>query len=323
MFDTVLVADRGVLARRVLRTCRRLGARTVTVHSSADRAAPHAVEADESMRIGGPDPATSYLDGRKVLEAAGQGAAQAIHPGGGALATSAAFAASVVDAGLVWVGPSVGVLETLANRSRASAQEGDRRLVVHVLGQADGSVVPIADLERRDGIVECPAPGLSAPERAGLHATAVRAGAALGLVGPAAVELSLDAAGQATMVGAAAGLHLESPVVELVTGVDLVEQQLLLACGTPTTYDASEPRGVALQVELRAAAPGVVGSWQPSTGTGVRVEVGYGEGERTTPYDDLLATVAVLGADRESARELLRAARAACVVDGVELRGPA
>lgn len=322
MFDTVLVADRGVLARRVVRTCHRLGARAVTVHSAADAGAPHTADADESVLLGAPDPATSYLDGRKVLEAAGQCAAQAIHPGGSALAASAAFAASVRDAGLAWVGAPVEALEAVAARPAAPALVGGRRIAVQLLGLDRGRTVAIADYERRHGVVECPTGDLSAAARAAAHEAAVAVGASVGLVGPASVEVALDHV-EATAVGVMLHLGRDHPVVELVTGVDLVEHQLLVASGSPAPYDEQDrPGGVGLQVELRARTPRQLWTWRPPGGEGVRVEAGYSEGEQTSPYDDLVATVAVWGADRDEARDRLRAALADCVLDGVDLRDP-
>ena len=322
MFDTVLVAGRGVLTARVVRTCQRLGARTVTVHSQADAGAPHAVHADESLLLGGPDPATTYLDGRKVIEAAGQAAAQALHPGSGPLATSAAFAQSVVDAGLVWLGPPPAVLAALAAWTAAPHREG-RRVVVHVLGLADGSLEVVADHARSAGLVVCPAPGLPEGARDRLHSAALAAAAEHGMVGPATVELALDAGDTPAVVGLGVGATLEQAAVELATGVDLAEQQLRISGDAPVKAGAVDPGGVALQQRLRAAGAGVLTAWQPPDGEGVRVEAGYAEGAEVLPYDDLLAALTVWAPDATTAGERLQAATAAWVVDGVPLLRPA
>ena len=327
MFDTVLVAGRGVLTGRVVRTCQRLGVRAATVHSAADVDAPHAVRADESLLLGGPEPATTYLDGRKVIEAAGQAAAQALHPGSGPLATSAAFARSVLDAGLVWLGPPTAVLEALGSPP-ATPPPGGRRIVVQLLGigpgQGGARVRLVTDLERRSsGVVECPAPDLLPAERERLHRAAVRAGEAVGLLGVGAVELALGGGGEPLVAGVGAGLHAEQAAVELATGVDLVEQQLLLSSDRASSDDGSHrDDGVALHVPLRAARPGALCAWQPPTGDDVRVEAGYAEGQHVSPYDDLLGTLTVRGPDRETAAQRLEATRAAWVVDGVPLLGP-
>src|SRR3954470_23712015 len=110
VFDSLLVANRGEIARRVLRTAARMGLRTVAVHSEADADLPFVHEADEAVLLGPPPPAQSYLDVARVLEAAKRTGAEAIHPGYGFLAESAEFAQAVIDAGLVWGGLSLVVM---------------------------------------------------------------------------------------------------------------------------------------------------------------------------------------------------------------------
>jgi 3-methylcrotonyl-CoA carboxylase alpha subunit len=120
-FGCVLVANRGEIALRVIRTCRRLGIRTVAVVSGADWAAPHARAADEMVRIG-PGPATeSYLRGDRIIEAARTTGAEAIHPGYGFLAENAAFAEAVEAAGLTWIGPPPAAMRALGDKARAKA----------------------------------------------------------------------------------------------------------------------------------------------------------------------------------------------------------
>jgi acetyl-CoA carboxylase biotin carboxylase subunit len=119
VFESLLVANRGEIARRVLRTAARLGVRTIAVHSEADAALPFVHEADEAVLIGPPPPAESYLDIARVLEAARRTGADAIHPGYGFLAESARFAQAVIDAGLAWVGPSPDAIEAMGDKINA------------------------------------------------------------------------------------------------------------------------------------------------------------------------------------------------------------
>src|SRR5690606_29892405 len=105
MFKRILVANRGEIACRVIRSCRRLGIETVAVYSDADATAQHVRQADSAHPIGGPRPAESYLRGDAIIEVALRSGAEAIHPGYGFLSENADFADAVEKAGLVFIGP--------------------------------------------------------------------------------------------------------------------------------------------------------------------------------------------------------------------------
>ncbi|MGA2824706.1 MAG: biotin carboxylase N-terminal domain-containing protein [Streptosporangiaceae bacterium] len=119
MLDSVLVANRGEIARRVIRTARRMGIATVAVYSVADEDLPYVREADQAVLIGPAPPAQSYLDAEAILRAARQCGASAIHPGYGFLAERASFARQVIAAGLTWVGPSPEAIEQMGDKIRA------------------------------------------------------------------------------------------------------------------------------------------------------------------------------------------------------------
>ncbi|GAA4853374.1 acetyl/propionyl/methylcrotonyl-CoA carboxylase subunit alpha [Saccharopolyspora rosea] len=120
-FDVVLVANRGEIAVRVIRTLRRLGIRSVAVYSDADRAARHVAEADTAVHIGPSAATRSYLDVKRVLDAARATGAQAIHPGYGFLSENAAFAEACAEAGIAFIGPPAAAIEAMGDKIRAKA----------------------------------------------------------------------------------------------------------------------------------------------------------------------------------------------------------
>jgi acetyl-CoA carboxylase biotin carboxylase subunit len=417
VFDTVLVANRGEIARRVVRTCQRLGIKAVTVHSDVDARALHSVEADESVLLGPAAPAESYLDQVKVLEAARQTGAQAIHPGYGFLAENAGFAQAVLDAGLAWIGPSPDAMERMGDkinarnamqaagvpvaagsteplsdvgaalaaareigfpvmvkaaaggggigmgvaydeaglrtafetaRTRAERFFGSpsilleryleraRHVEVQVLGLADGRVVTLGErdcsVQRRHQKVaeESPSPGIGPELRARMLAAAVRAGEAVGYRNAGTVEC-LVSADEFVFLEMNTRLQVEHPVTELVTGVDLVEQQLLVAAGEEPSYDvAIQPTGHALELRVYAEdpvrflpGPGTITRWEEPSGEGIRVDAGYREGDTVTPhYDPLLAKLAVWAPTRDDALARAREAVAGFAIEGPKVNLP-
>jgi acetyl-CoA carboxylase, biotin carboxylase subunit len=407
MLDSVLVANRGEIARRVLRTARRMGIRAIAVYSDADADLPYVREADQAVRIGPAPPARSYLDAAAVLEAAARTGAAAVHPGYGFLAENAEFARQVIAAGLTWVGPDPAAIEQMGDkiqarnlmertgvpvapgsrepltevaaalaeadrvgfpvmvkaaaggggigmgvaashaelraafetaRSRAERFFGSpeilleryvqraRHVEVQILGLADGRVLALGErdcsVQRRHQKVaeETPSPGVSAALREQMLAAAVRAGEAVRYRGAGTVECLVDTdAGSFVFLEMNTRLQVEHPVTELVTGIDLVEQQFLIAAGNPPSFDPAAVSFTGHALELRVyaedpvrflPAPGTITQWDEPSGEGIRVDAGYQAGNTVTPfYDPLLAKLCVHAADRPAA--VARAAEAA------------
>jgi acetyl-CoA carboxylase biotin carboxylase subunit len=399
MFDSVLVANRGEIARRVIRTARRMGIRAVAVYSDADADLPYVREADEAVHIGPAPPARSYLDAAAILDAAGKTGAAAVHPGYGFLAENAEFARQVGAAGLIWVGPDPAAIEQMGDKIRArnlmeragvpvspgsrepvsdvtaALAEADRigypvmvkaaaggggigmgvaqdqaglqaafdtarsraerffgspeilieryverahHVEVQILGLADGRVLALGErdcsVQRRHQKVaeESPAPGVSAGLRERMLAAAVLAGQAVEYRGAGTVECLVDGdAGSFVFLEMNTRLQVEHPVTELVTGIDLVEQQFLVAAGEPPSFDTAAVRPAGHALELRVYAedpvrflprPGTITEWEEPAGEGVRVDAGYQAGNTVTPfYDPLLAKLCIHGADRDQA----------------------
>jgi propionyl-CoA carboxylase alpha chain len=409
--NRLLVANRGEIARRVFATCRRLGVGTVAVYSEPDAGALFVREADVAIALGGSTPAESYLRGDAVIAAAIAAGADAIHPGYGFLSENADFAAAVVAAGLVWVGPSpaaitamgskIGARERMeaagvpvlpgahltdgetiedaadrvgfpllvkasaggggkgmrvvpsaagltaaveAAQREAGSAFGDatvfleryapaaRHVEVQLMGDAHGTVVALHErdcsVQRRHQkvIEEAPSPAVGPALRAALADAAVKAGQALQYTGAGTVEfLLVNDTEEFFFLEVNTRLQVEHPVTELVTGLDLVELQLLVAEGRPLPPEALDPplRGWAMEARLYAEDP--ANDFLPVTGTltrfavgdGVRVDTGVESGSEISPfYDPMIAKVIAHGATREEAARRLADALARAEVQG-------
>ncbi|GAA3208396.1 acetyl/propionyl/methylcrotonyl-CoA carboxylase subunit alpha [Microbacterium terregens] len=163
MFHTVLVANRGEIARRVIRTLRTLGIRSIAVYSDPDADAPHVREADASYRVGPAAAAESYLNGAAILEAARASGAQAIHPGYGFLSENAAFAVACAAAGIVFIGPAPRALEVMGDKIRSKAHVAGSGVPIIPGIDAGG----LADEEIADAAAEVGYPLLIKPSAGG------------------------------------------------------------------------------------------------------------------------------------------------------------
>jgi len=149
---SLLVANRGEIARRIMRTARRMGIRTVAVYSDADRGALHVREADAAVRIGAAAPAESYLNITAIIAAAKQSGADSLHPGYGFLAENADFAQAVIDAGLAWLGPPPDAIRQMGDKAQAKRIARDAGVpTIPGYDEADQSDATLNEAARRIG----------------------------------------------------------------------------------------------------------------------------------------------------------------------------
>jgi acetyl-CoA carboxylase biotin carboxylase subunit len=214
-----------------------------------------------------------------------------------------------------------------------------RHVEVQILGLADGRTVALGErdcsVQRRHQKVaeETPSPGVTPELRSRMLAAAIRAGEAVGYRGAGTVEFLVDEPTQQfVFLEMNTRLQVEHPITELVTGIDLVEQQFRIAGGESPSFDPARvtPSGHALELRIYAEdprrflpSPGTIGEWHEPSGPGVRVDAGYAAGNTVTPfYDPLLAKLCVHGADRGQALERARAAVAEFTITGLKTNLP-
>jgi acetyl-CoA/propionyl-CoA carboxylase, biotin carboxylase, biotin carboxyl carrier protein len=421
MFKKLLVANRGEIAVRIIRGCRDLDIATVAVYSDLDADAVHTRLADEAYNVG-PGPANqSYLVVANILEAAKRSGAEAVHPGYGFLAENATFAQAVMDAGLVWVGPSPEVIEGMGEKTSArraateagvatvpgtadpvtsseevmnfisqhglplaikasaggggkgfrvvkeagevedalagAAREAEayfsnaevylerylerpRHIEVQVMGTASGEIISFPErdcsLQRRHQklVEESPSPALDEGVREAIMAAAAKVSLQVGYRNAGTCEFLLDSDGKTFyFLEMNTRLQVEHPVTELVSGIDLVRSQLLVAAGEPLPYSQGdiELEGHAIECRVNAEnpaknfmpAPGRIGHYREPSGPGVRVDSGTeANSEVPQAYDPLVSKVISYGADRDEARRRMLRALSEYEVEGIKTTIP-
>ena len=420
MFKRILIANRGEIALRIIRSAREMGMQSVAVYSEFDSNALHTRIADIAVPLGGQLPSESYLSIDKILQAAKDSGAEAIHPGYGFLAENAEFAKRVVEAGLAWIGPPAesiiamgdkiesrrimkaagvpvvpGLTDPVADFDsaikaaegigypiaikasaggggkgirivqkpedmeaafRAASGEavtafGDGRLYleryldrprhieIQVLFDGDGNGVHLYEREcsvqrRHQKLLE-ESPSIVVDEalRAEMGEVALRAGRAVGYVGAGTVEF-LFSNGAFFFLEMNTRLQVEHPVTEMVTGIDLVREQLRIAAGEPLGYgQADVPRnGWSIEVRINAEDPatgflpstGKIGNLRLPGGPWVRVDSGMFRGmEVGLNYDPMLAKLVVWAPTRDMAIARMIRALQELHVGGVRTGAPA
>jgi acetyl-CoA carboxylase biotin carboxylase subunit len=419
MFHKILIANRGEIALRIIRTCREMGIRTVIAHSKADADSLPVRVADESICVGPNDARSSYLNMPSIISAAVVTDSEAIHPGYGFLAENPAFAEICRSCGLNFIGPSPEAIRLMGDKAqarviakqagvpvvpgsehplkdeaealeaadaagypvmfKASAGGGGRgmRIVrsreeaaqafaacqaeagaafgsseiycekyverarhveVQVLGDRNGMRVHLGErdcsVQRRHQklIEESPAPSLPAETRAGLHKAGLLAAAAVNYYSAGTVEFLVDGEGRFYFIEMNTRIQVEHPVTEMITGIDLIREQIRIAAGEPLGYRQEAIRfdGHAIECRVNAEDPdtftpsaGRVTGWIAPGGYGVRVDSHLMAPYAVPPfYDSLLGKIIVHGRDRDEAVARMRRALAETVVEGVKTTIP-
>src|SRR5438876_593162 len=293
MLEKVVIANRGEIALRILRACRELGIKTVAVHSTADYSLKHVLLADESVCIGPPPSAASYLNMPAIISAA-----------------------EVTD--------SVAMEKVL---------ERPRHIEFQVLADGHGNVIHLGErdcsMQRRHQKVleEAPAPGITARQRRIMGDRCVEACRAVGYRSAGTLEF-LYQDGEFYFIEMNTRIQVEHPVTELITGIDLVKAQLLVAAGERLPYVQSDVqiRGHAIDCRINAEdaktfvpSPGPIRLWHAPGGPGIRVESHVYSGYNVPPnYDSLIGKIIAHGDTRETAIARMKNALAEMVIEGIK-----
>ncbi len=408
MFKKILVANRGEIALRVIRTCRDMDIASVAVYSEIDRESPFVYHADEAYALGGVTSQESYLRGEKIIEIAKKSRAEAIHPGYGFLSENAEFAEAVQKAGLIFIGPPAEAIRLMGNKTAARKRmiahgvptvpgtedaisdpasarkiaaevgypilikaaaggggkgmrlveeeaqfdeamesaareaqaafgnpavyiekfvEEPRHIEFQILADSEGKTIHLGErecsIQRRHQkvIEESPSSLLDDELRKRMGEAAVKAAQACGYRNAGTIEFLVDKHRNFYFLEMNTRLQVEHPVTEMVTGLDLVQEQIKIAAGEPMSLDTSVECFWGHAVECRiyaenpannfAPSPGKILFLRPADGPGIREDSGVSQGsEISLYYDPMISKLVAWGNNREHAiRRMLRALR--------------
>ena len=420
MFNKILIANRGEIACRVIKTAKQMGIKTVAVFSDADRNALHVQMADEAVNIGPPPANQSYIDIEKVISAVKKTNAQAVHPGYGFLSENAKFAKSLSDIGVTFIGPPENAIESMGDKitSKKIAQEagvntvpgymgvikdenealsisekigypvmikasaggggkgmriawndsevkegfqsskneaassfGDdrifiekfvtqpRHIEIQVLADTKGNCIYLGErecsIQRRNQKVveEAPSSFLDEKTRKKMGEQACNLAKAVGYSSAGTVEFIVDKDKNFYFLEMNTRLQVEHPVTELITGIDLVEQMILVATGKPLSITQKDIKLTGWAIESRLYAEDPYRNFLPSIGrltryrppaeikdkhSIVRNDTGvYEGGEISMYYDPMIAKLCTWAPDRAKAIEQMRIALDRFEVEGI------
>ena len=420
MFRKILIANRGEIALRIIRTCKRLGIKTVAIYSDPDLESKHVTSSDEAYRIGSGPPSESYLNIEKIVKAAKKSRVEAVHPGYGFLAENADFAGACEESGFVFIGPSNKVLGSVANKfeskrltksagvpvipgansevrsaeeavtearkigfpvllkaafggggrgmriartakeleksfetARSEANTGfghpelyvekflqePRHIEVQILAGPRGRVVHLGErecsLQRRYQKIleETPSPALDTEKRRRLISLALKVIRATRYENAGTVEFVMSKDGKLHYLETNKRIQVEHLISEMVTGIDIVEKQLMMAAEHRLDLSQNEIEftGAAMNCRINAEdpargfipSPGRVDKFVPPGGPGVRVDSALYDGALVPEYyDSLIAKLAVQGLDRTEVIGRMKVALNEMVIAGIKTTVP-
>jgi acetyl-CoA carboxylase biotin carboxylase subunit len=414
-FSKILIANRGEIALRIIRTCEEMGIATVAVHSTIDRNSLHVQLADEAVCIGEPVSGKSYLNVPNIIAAALTRNATAIHPGYGFLAENARFAEICADHKIVFIGPLPDSIRSMGDKSTAKktmqrvgvptvpgskglvqdedearqiaraigypviikataggggrgmrlvqsddelsksfmAAQGEaeaafgnggvyvekfvqnpRHIEFQILADGYGNVVHLGErecsIQRRHQklLEEAPSSALTPELRKKMGEAAVLAAKSIHYVGAGTVEFLLDQSGAFYFMEMNTRIQVEHPVTEMITGIDLIAEQIRIAQGEKLSFtqDQVQLRGHAIECRVNAEdpdhnfrpSPGRISGYLPPSGPGVRMDSHvYTDYEIPPYYDSLIGKLIVWASDRPSAIRRMKRALRECAVTGL------
>jgi len=419
MIEKIVIANRGEIALRILRACRELGIKTVAVHSEADRNLKHVLLADESVCIGPPRSAESYLHVPAIISAAEITDAEAIHPGYGFLSENADFAERVERSGFIFIGPRPDTIRLMGDKItaieamkqagvptvpgsdgplgddesetlrmahqigypviiKAAGGGGGRGMrVVHaeaallsaisltrsealnafgnatvymekylenprhvefqVLADTHGNAIHLGErdcsMQRRHQKVveEAPAPGITPELRRRIGERCAEACRQIGYRGAGTFEFLYEN-GEFYFIEMNTRVQVEHPVTEMITGVDIVREQILIAAGEPLSLSQDEVRWTGHAIECRINAedpvkfipsPGKITRLHMAGGPGIRVDTHIYDGYAVPPYyDSMIGKLIAHGNSRNVAIARMSTALSEMVIEGIKTNIP-
>ena len=416
MFHKILIANRGEIAVRIIRACRNMGIRSVAVYSKEDQNSLHVQLADQRVCIGEGPARNNYLNMERIITAARNVGADAIHPGFGFLSENADFVRLCNEYGIAFIGPTAEVINSMGNKSHArqtmmdakvpvvpgtrepvyDAETGEkfadeigypvmikassggggkgmrvaqskdefefhfnmaqresanafgddtmyiekyienpRHVEIQIMADNFGNVVALGERDcsvqrnHQKLIEESPSPAITEKMRASMNHDAILPAKAVNYTNAGTVEFIVDPKGTYYFMEMNTRIQVEHGVTEMVTGTDLIIEQIRVAMGEPLSFSQNDvtPKGHAIECRINAEipeknfmpSPGVVKHLHLPAGNGVRVDTALYTGYRIpSEYDSMIAKVIVHAPDRKAALQKMRSALDEMLIMGVE-----